>query len=168
MKNSATSLGVNLEGKKYSYWPIAIFIESELKNLSLPEKASEIKNANKIKIGFYRDAWQVTARPQILEKELVNSEIKMSGLNKSNWKSMLDDAYDCLDAENNHRGRAIQLVNLVNSGPKEMQVSPHLRIFTKTWSSTPNTQEEATSMVSSSFDALKDIHNFVVSSSSML
>ena len=51
---------------------------------------------------------------------------------------MLNEAYGCLNAEKNHRGRAKQRVTLISSEEiKMMEVAPHLGFNTIAWSSIP-------------------------------
>ena len=60
--------GIVLECKKYEYWPIAVFIENELKNSTLLSKLQDIAKSEdgaKIWVGFARNAWQGKARPVI-------------------------------------------------------------------------------------------------------
>ena len=82
-------------------------------------------------------------------------------LTEAIWRAMLSEAYDCLDADKDHRGRAKQLVTLEHSGESEMYVSPHLNIHTHVWSSIPIKKQDAVSMLKGAFNCLTPIHNFV-------
>lgn len=124
-KNGNTRLGVNLEGIKYQNWPIAKFIENEKNKMNLCN-LSKIPQADKIIVGFYRDAWQCASRPNIDEYHIQNKTL-LSQLNKSIYNLMLSEAYNCLNASKNHRGRAKQDVTR-NNKVIEMEVSPHLNI----------------------------------------
>jgi len=158
-KPERARLGVNLEGMKYDDWPIARFIESELKSralLSLP-----VEN-EKIYVGFFRDAWQVTNRPAIEERSLGCSGISLEAMTDLQWKKTLEDAYACLDPQNNHRGRAKQQVTLSNSGiVKTMEVSPHLQIYTTIWSIFPADFQEARTSMQKGFDRLMPVYEYV-------
>ena len=158
-KPQRARLGVNLEGMKYKDWPIARFIESELKNralLSLPVEK------DKIYVGFFRDAWQVTNRPAIEERSLGCSGISLEEMTGFQWKKTLDEAYACLDPQNNHRGRAKQDVTLSKSGMlKTMEVSPHLQIYTTIWSIFPADFQTAKTLMQKSFDRLMPVYEYV-------
>lgn len=127
-------LGVNLEGMKYRNWPISKFILSEIDNPKIEEVTARLNNPDKIFIRFSRDAWQVTARPFIVERYLGGKEITFSESNSSQWSKTLKDALDCLNKETNYCGRAKQTVTLVNKPQngeqvRIMEVSPHLTIW---------------------------------------
>jgi hypothetical protein len=158
-KPQRARVGVNLEGMKYKDWPIARFIESELKNralLSLPVEK------DKIYVGFFRDAWQVTNRPAIEERSLGCSGISLEEMTGFQWKKTLDEAYACLDPQNNHRGRAKQDVTLSKSGMlKTMEVSPHLQIYTTIWSIFPADFQTAKTLMQKSFDRLMPVYEYV-------
>jgi hypothetical protein len=131
----SVQLGVNLEGMKYRNWPIANFILSELNNPSIAQLQRVLKHPEQIYVRFTRDAWQVTARPSIVEKYFGVDEVALSELRPELWDSMLKEALGCLDEKKNYRGRSSQSVTLVNK-PKNgeqmrtMDVSPHLTIWT--------------------------------------
>jgi len=127
-------LGINLEGIKYRNWPISKFILSEIKNPRIMEVKAKLNNPDKISIRFSRDAWQVTARPFIVEKYLGGKEFTFSESNSSQWLTTLQDALGCLNKEANYCGRAKQKVTLENKPKKGeqvriMEVSPHLTIW---------------------------------------
>lgn len=124
-ENKNTRLGVNLEGMKYKDWPIAKFIENEKNKMSLCN-TGELSQADKIIVGFYRDAWQCASRPDIDEYH-IQKETPLSQLNEDIYNSMLNEAYDCLNSNKNHRGRAKQYVTTTKN-KKLMEVSPHLNI----------------------------------------
>ncbi len=133
-ENTDIKLGVNLEGMKYSNFPIAHFIEKELKNPSI-ERLQELEfDITLIVISFFRDAWQMASRPDILEKDLQNSNIELSKLNNALWINTLNEAKDCLLKTNNGYKRNKQFVTVIkkngDKNKKEMEVSPHLIIQT--------------------------------------
>ena len=128
-------LGVNLEGKAYSNWPIATFILSELDNPSIIMLNNKLEHPEQIYIHFMRDAWQITARPEIVEQYFGGSEISISEMDSERWKSILTEALGCLNKQKHYCGRGKQRVTLVNKKgeqtPKDdMEVSPHLTIST--------------------------------------
>ena len=157
-------LGVNLEGMKYDGWPIARFIEHELEHLGLPSLPVE---KDKIHIDFYREAWIPSGgRPPIKENIIKHSGILLGGLTDVLLKEMLIDASSCLAAEKNYRGRATQLVTLSKSGiEKEMEVSPHLTIYTWIWGSVPSDLPEAKMLMQKGFDRLLPVYEYVKSHS---
>lgn len=153
-ENGEVKLGVNLEGKeykniegmKYKKWPISTFLKEEQDNPRLSSLAKDITGANKIRIGLYRDAQQVTARPPIEESGIKGSGTLLSELNETVWSEMLNEAYNCLNADKNYRGSSTQSVTLKASGKKvQMRVSPHLNIGTDVWPSVPMSEEDAKS-----------------------
>jgi hypothetical protein len=128
-------VGVNLEGMKYSNWPIATFILSELKNPSIHALRSKIVESDRIFVRFVRDAWQAQSRPDILERHLGAKEPSLDSLYAETWKRMLEEALSCLNEEKQYRGRKKQMVTLANQ-PKngdrkrEMWVTPHIVVWT--------------------------------------
>lgn len=128
-------LGVNLEGKKYSNWPITDFILSEINKPSLNFLKGKIQNPDQLFLRFVRDAWQVTSRPEIIEKYFGGNEIPLSKLTEYLWRSILIEARGCLNEKQEFRGRNLQKVTL-STPPKNgdqirmMEVSPHLTIWT--------------------------------------
>ena len=156
-------LGVNLEGMKYGdyNWPIANFIENELKeskllSISPPESKDII-------IGITRDAWQANVRPLIKEKIIGGKKIPLNSLTNELWEKMLTEAYACLDENKNHRTRAKQKVNLVGKGEKLMEVSPHLNIYKVMYDNyTPRNFNEALNLIQECYKSLLDIYEVVV------
>ncbi len=120
-------LGVNLEGMEYDGWPMARLIERELAEPMLPGMASAA--ADDVAVSLMRDAWQASARLPIRERHIKGSPVRLAALTNRQWEKMLREAYECLEPERNHRGRAKQVVTLP-SGQVEKQVSPHLIITT--------------------------------------
>ena len=160
-ENGEAKLGVNLEGMKYKNWPISTFLKEELDNPRLPSLAKYITGANKIHIGLYRDAWQYQDRPPIKER-IAGSGSLLSELTETVWSKMLNEAYNCLNANKKHRGRAKQKVTLMSSGEeKEMEVSPHLNIYTNAWSSIPISEDDAKSKLQEAFTRLEPLYDFV-------
>ncbi len=128
-------LAVNLEGLKYKDWPISKFILSELNNQKIWGVIKNIKNQNNVYVNFFRDAWQVTSRPSIIEKYIGGNEFSLAEANSAQWESVLNEALACLNKETNYCGRAKQQVTLENKQKnggqvRTMVVSPHLYIWT--------------------------------------
>lgn len=160
-ENGQAKLGVNLEGMKYKNWPISTFLKKELDNPRLPSLAKVITDANKIHIKLDREAWQYQARPPIKER-IQGSGTLLSELTDTVWSEMLNEAYGCLNAYNNHRGRAKQRVTLIPSEEvKMMEVTPHLGMNTIVWSSIPNSEEDAKSKLQEAFRRLHPLYDFV-------
>jgi hypothetical protein len=160
------NLGINLEGMKYDDWPIARFIEREMKSPHLIEFSKDLANPENVYIRMTRDAWQVTARPQIKEKLIGDRIVSFAELTQEKWMDILQEAYECLVSEKNHRGRARQKVTLEKSGESRvMEVSPHLTIITPLWNVFPKTIESAQEIVSSKLKELGGIFGFIKSKS---
>jgi hypothetical protein len=131
----AIRLGVNLEGMKYRNWPISKFIQSEINNPRFNEVAKKLRESNEVFIRFVRDAWQVTARPSIIEKYIGGKEFTFSESNSGQWSKTLKEALSCLNKEANYYGRAKQKITLESKQRngeqvRIMEVSPHLTIWT--------------------------------------
>ncbi len=154
-------LGVNLEGKIYNGWPIAIFIENELFEHKLIRIAQKIEFSSRIFVRFRRDAWQVTYRPPILEQIIGGNEMKLSDLTTSKWNDLLLKAQKCLIGKKGIWKRANQTVTLKNGQKKEMPVTPHLTIYSIVWDKTTPTEGELQKSIHDAFDILKPIHLFV-------
>ncbi|CAM4316886.1 GIY-YIG nuclease family protein [Vibrio neonatus] len=128
------ALGVNLEGLKYKDWPISKFILTELNKRRIFEIIEKIENPSSVFVRFSRDAWQVTSRPNIVEKYLGGQEFMCSALAEGKWEETLREALECLNEKNNFQGRTKQIVTLENP-PRNgeqirlMEVSPHLTIW---------------------------------------
>jgi hypothetical protein len=128
-------LGVNLEGKKYSNWPVASLILSELREPTLQMLNRQVRRPSDIYIQFLRDAWQVTSRPAIKEQTIGRKIVPICDLSKDLWNLILMESIECLNADKSHRGRNKQQITLANK-PKNgeqkrtMEVSPHLIIWT--------------------------------------
>ena len=128
-------VGVNLEGMKYSNWPISTFILSELKKPSIDNLKSYLVDSDRIFIRFVRDAWQAQSRPDIMETHLGAKEPTIESLDSATWTTMLEESLSCLNEEKQYRGRKKQIVTLANQ-PKngdrkrEMWVTPHIVVWT--------------------------------------
>jgi len=154
-------LGVNLEGKAYSSWPIASFILSELEKPNIEKLKTESKYPERIFIHFMRNAWQVTARPAIVEGNIGGREFPLSEVDSERWNSILMEALDCLDENRQYRGRKKQQVTFKNK-PKNgeqtkiMEVSPHLTIWTSI-----NFSGDIESNLKNGIELLKPVHEWV-------
>ena len=154
-------VGVNLEGKVYSNWPIATFILSELKNPTLIELKTKLKQTEKIFIRFTRDAWQATSRPDIVEKYFGGREFPLLEMQPKLWTSILKEALGCLDEKRMYRGRNEQTVTFAKkprngSQTRTLQVSPHLTIWTPI-----NLSEDITTDLNIGISRLQPVHNWL-------
>jgi len=123
------TLGVNLEGLQYDDWPIARLIERELDGFRLLDVVSRQPSLAESELWFSRDAWQISTRPAIVEQWLGGAApVPLSELTRSRWKSILVEAYACLNASKGRRARARQEVTLIKKGKTAKDVSPHLQI----------------------------------------
>ena len=160
-ERSEARMGVNLEGKKYDGWPIARFIERELECPGLTtEVAPGLPDADKIIVDLWRDAWQRSARPPIVERNTGDMPILISVISMKPWIASLEEAYQCLDAKRAHRGRSEQEVTLSVSGNKvSKEVSPHLNISTVIWSGAIASERDARDAMLSGRE--RDSHPFM-------
>lgn len=157
------TLGVNLEGMKYKDWPIARLLLREKDELRLPELSSIIE-ADEIRVGLYRDAWQAAARPMIDEKNIVGSETPLSEISEELWSEMIEEALLCLNADNNYRGRVTSEVTITKTGMVvEKEVSPHLNIHTDMWTKPPENIEEVTNKLETAYNRLLPVYDFIQS-----
>jgi hypothetical protein len=162
-------LGVNLEGMEYDHWPIARFIEKELADPAsgLPALSHLYSSDSRVLVRMVRDAWQVTARPPIQEKIIGSNLVPLSELTPGKWEAVLLEAYDCLDGNRNHRGRAEQVVTLVKSGEQVSKpVSPHLTISTPLWVVGQASLQVAEEKIKQKMDYIRPIYDHVVNMSS--
>jgi hypothetical protein len=156
-------LGVNLEGMKYSGWPIATFIQSEMARPTLEEIKAEIGKPDGIHLTLSRDAWQVTTRPSIEEQHIGGGQHKLSEIDWVLWRELLSQARECLDASKNLRGRIKRPVTVTATGKTAiMEVSPHLTVQMKI-NADPKRDDQATLnlVFDRAFDELKPIHDWV-------
>ena len=125
--------GVNLEGKAYDGWPVARLIERELTQPGLFDAARRVARASDVEVIWYRDAWQVVARPPIVEKMIGGSPRLLHTLDPQDWEAMLREAYACLNPDRGHRGRGKQVVTTTTGVTRTMEVSPHLQFRQGFW-----------------------------------
>jgi Meiotically up-regulated gene 113 len=154
-------VGVNLEGKVYSNWPIATFILSELKNPTISELKTKLKQPEKIFIRFTRDAWQATSRPDIVEKYFGGREFPLLEIHSELWTSILKEALDCLNEKKMYRGRNKQIVTLAKKPrngvqSRTMEVSPHLTIWTPI-----DLSEDIATNLNIGISRLEPVHNWL-------
>ena len=154
-------LGVNLEGMRYSDWPIRRFLLAEIEGPRFIKVRNQLTDPDRLFMRLTRDAWQVTARPSIVEKFIGPGNSPLSGIDLDIWQSMLTEALECLSEERGYRGRSKQSVTLRNE-PKTgdrtrmMDVSPHLTVWTPIKSS--GVLEEN---LNAGLDRLMPIHQWV-------
>jgi len=151
-------VGVNLEGMAYRGWPIVTLVNSELETPALLQLIPHLDAPESMILRFTRDAWQVTARPRILEECLGGREYRLSEVTTDLWRKILEEALACLDKERGYRGRGLQAVTRVrrsvaDAEPTEMRVSPHLTIWTPI-----DPSSDAVEGLSSAFERLRPIH----------
>ena len=127
-------IGVHLAGKEYNNWPISKFILSEIKNPKIKEVRDELNKPDEITIQFRRNAWQVQARPPIVENFIGGREFSFAEISLDQWSRTLSEALDCLNKAKNYCGRGKQTVTLEKKPKKgeqvrDMWVSPSLTIW---------------------------------------
>jgi hypothetical protein len=125
--------GVNLEGLIYRGWPVARLIERELARPTLPGAKHDVDDPRRVEVIWYRDAWQVAARPPIREKLIAGSPLPLHALTDESWAEMLTEAWDCLDASRAHRGRAQQKLTTTSGKKRVYSVSPHFQLRQAFW-----------------------------------
>ncbi|MBT6012363.1 MAG: hypothetical protein HOG80_13390 [Candidatus Marinimicrobia bacterium] len=122
--------GVNLEGIKYSNWPIANLLINEIEDPDFLRVCSSLPESEQINVLWRRDAWQAASRPIIDEQVIGGSTLTCNEVTSEVWELMLNEALDCLDETKDFRARAKKTVTLSGSGvTKEMDMSPHLQIY---------------------------------------
>lgn len=121
-------VGVNLEGMRYTGWPVARLIRRELMQPTLPALGRSIAAAASIDVAWRRDFWQYTARLTIEESAIAPTPIPQSRLTDADWVLALTEAEACLNIRKDRVGRAHQEVTLASGGRKSGHVSPHLTI----------------------------------------
>lgn len=160
-----TSLCVNLEGMKYDDWPIARLIEKELQNpeAGLPILSDTYADDTDVTVHMNRDAWQMAYRPEI-EEAIIGGECHLlSALTPVKWREILKEAYDCLDEDKKHRGRATQEITLKNDGSRVIkEVSPHLNITATLWTVSPPRLEMALDLIRAKLEFMQPIYNHLV------
>ena len=159
--NEAIHLGVNLEGMKYNEWPITNLILKELNSPTINKLANEIASPEEVIVRMRRDAWQANSRPDIKKGLIGEKEHPLIELSNERWLTILKEALSCLSAEQDHRGRAKQMVTLEKKpkkGPqvREMEVSPHLTIWTEV-----NPLGDISANLKQAFRTLKPVHEWM-------
>jgi|Deesub1362B_J571_1020462.scaffolds.fasta_scaffold01566_2 hypothetical protein len=158
-----TCVGVNLEGMKYHDWPITTFIQSKLAHPTLEALRATVSEPDRIIFRFLRDAWQMAARPLVHERLIGEREFSLSELDDAQWRALLLEARDCLDADKVYRGRATQEVTMQSTGlVKPMTVSPHFHAK-RLIDINPNTVDEETlnNALPAAITALRPVHSWV-------
>jgi hypothetical protein len=153
--------GVNLEGKVYDGWPVARLIERELEAPRLFEAARAVGHPSGVEVLWSRDAWQVVARPPILEKMIGGSPRLLHTLTPDEWEAMLREAYNCLDAERGRRGRGRQAVTMTTGAIRELEVSPHLQLRQAFWPRDPSSADGWLPALDDTMANLRPLHDFV-------
>ncbi len=163
-KRGFTRIGVNLEGKKYDGWAIARLIGRELSTPRLLDFKETLTRPGDIYVYMRRDAWQVASRPRI--EEQIIGEICLKDLLPDKWTSLLLEADGCLERNSSRIGRALQTVTLAKAGAREMEVSPHLMLYSILWHSSPQNLDDALVVIREKMDLLQPLFGFVESRSS--
>ncbi|AXE99291.1 hypothetical protein CUJ88_13065 [Paraburkholderia hospita] len=153
-------VGVNLEGMKYSGWPIASLIRSELEVPALLRLVPHLRDPENIILRFARDAWLATSRPDIVEQLLGEREFRLSELTEEIWHTILSEAIRCLNEDRSYRGRGRQAVTLLRkAGPdaesRMMPVTPHLTIWAPI-----DPERDLTEDLSAAIERLAPVHEW--------
>jgi hypothetical protein len=118
--------GINLEGMQYDDWPVARLIERELREPSILQVVRSSERVNEVELLWRRDYWQISARPDIAQRNIPPTPIVLGALTPEAWRSALSEARDCLDRRRKYHARATQVVTLPSGEQVEGEVSPHL------------------------------------------
>ena len=153
--------GVNLEGMLYDGWPVARFIERELERPWLLDVRDEVADPQRVEVLWYRDAWQVQARPPIRERLIGSSPRLLHALTPEIWDAMLREAYDCLDASRGHRGRARQVITTTAGQRRTFSVSPHVQVRQAFWPRNPATRAGWRASLDRTMANLRPLHDLI-------
>jgi len=164
-ETNAIRLGVNLEGMKYSDWPIATLLLNELEAPKIFDVQEQLHHPDRVYVQLARDAWQVTARPKIVEQYIGPAHKPISHIDFSLWRSMVQEGLSCLSEEKMFRARALQSVTLegqkgLPNRKRLMEVSPHLTIWTPVDISVASSES-----ISAAIELLKPVHDWMSQSS---
>lgn len=153
--------GVNLEGKVYDGWPVARFIERELAQAGLLETAALVHHPTRVEVIWYRDAWQVVARPPVAERLIGGSPRLLHTLTTDAWRAMLEEAYACLDASRGYRGRGQQVVTTTAGNRRVLAVSPHFQLRQAFWPREPDTVDGWRASLDETMVNLRPLHGWL-------
>ena len=159
LRENVAYVAVNLEGKKYDGWPIARFIEREFRRPRLFEVVRQVASPESTELIVHRDAWRFASRPNIEERHIGLSERALIDIDPDGWKKTLEEAYQCLDANQGHRHRGRQMVT-TQSGRVELPVSPHLQ-FRRRISEAADAQREWALLLRRARIDLQPLYDFV-------
>jgi len=124
-QTTIANVGVNLEGMKYSDWPIAKLIRQELKDPWLFEAKERVANPNLVLIALQRHAWQAAGRVQnYREQHILPPTCTLAELTPEQWLRSLLEAQACLATSDG--GRTTQRITLKDGRQVERAVSPYL------------------------------------------
>ena len=160
-KRQMAYAGVNLEGMVYDGWPVARLIERELAAPRLPSAVTDVADPHHVELIWYRDAWQVSARPPIVEKLIGKSPVLLHALDVEEWGRMLREAYDCLDASRGRRGRAEQRLTMSSGKKRSYRVSPHLQLRQAFWPREPSRLAGWRASLDETMSNLRPLHRLV-------
>lgn len=131
LKTGRVELIVNLEGMPYDGWPVARLIERELADPQLPAFVRAHAHPALVTAQWIRDCWQGGIRLKIVEADIAPMPLTLDLLTDDAWRSALEAAQQCLDAEHQFRGRGRQVVTTSASRTRaEKDVSPHFTFVT--------------------------------------
>jgi Arc/MetJ-type ribon-helix-helix transcriptional regulator len=157
-------LGSNLEGIRYSNWPITDYIQRELKDPQLFDVIGELRSPKDIVMYWWCDAWQAAGRlPRFDGQDLAQENL--GSLTKARYREILNKALGCLDAKRDYRGRGTRVIRLKDGRRVERAVSPHFQFRAELWTGSPTTAERDR-MMAAARELLEPIHKFMVARTS--
>jgi hypothetical protein len=164
LQSGQSWLAVNLEGIQYDGWPIARFIERELASPELPALQGAVAHPDQLIVSMSRDAWQAAGRVRILEHAIAPTPIALAAITPEIWRSVLQQARECLNPAREYRGRGQATVTLASSNEAVVRdVSPHFNIRCHLKRDAASGDWEAA--ITAARDALESAHRFVASQS---
>ncbi len=156
-REQSAYVAVNLEGMQYDGWPVARFIERELREPGLLSVCGGLETLAHLDVVWERDAWGAAGnRMPILERFIGETPIQLSTLTASSWHNCLDEAWACLNRTKNGRGRGRQMVTAAGRA-RENAVSPHLQFRRRL----PSVSQDGQADLDDSIRLLTPLHDFV-------
>jgi hypothetical protein len=120
-----------------------------------------VREPARIEVIWYRDAWQVAARPPIKEKLIAGSPRLLHGLTAEDWQAMLREAYECLDPSRGRRGRARQTLTISSGRRRAFSVSPHFQLRQAFWPREPGTRNGWRASLDQAMTNLRPLHRWL-------
>src|SRR5206468_8809228 len=121
-------------GKEYDGWPIATYFLREKEDPQLLTMMERLNEPGAILFNVWRDAWQGAGGRlrSFVEQNITPPDgLRLDLLEEHGYRSIADDALECLNEARQHRGRALRKVTLMSGETVTRQVSPTLQFRTQ-------------------------------------